>query len=184
MSLFANKFPQSQNATRENRNHFPPSGVPWIYERRRAIYSSAWQKKKWVCISTQLYTSDGVEMWRILWIFILRTQRKQWICLADHWVDMNPPPFVLSSVVQLVLKQSLPPSPFRFKVLSLFWARTVCVRWKCLYLTQIIRMSFLTASILETIHWLRNGEKKKKKHWLKHQISKAQSVIVCVCVCV
>lgn len=94
MSLFANKFPQSQNATRENRNHFPPSGVPWIYKRCRAIYSSAWQREKRVCISTQLYTSDGVENVKSyeLWIFILRTNRKQCICLADYWVHINPLP--------------------------------------------------------------------------------------------
>lgn len=61
MSLFANQFPQSQSATAENRNHFLPSGVPWIYERHGAIYCLARQREKWVCIRTQLYTFDGVE---------------------------------------------------------------------------------------------------------------------------
>ncbi len=175
MSLFANQFPQSQSATGENRNHFPPSGVSWIYERRRAIYSSAWQKEKWVCISTQLYTFDRVENVKSLdceYSFQGHTESNVFICLADHWVDINS--LVLSSLVHLVLRQS-PPS--LFKVLSSFRAGIVRGRWKCLYLTQITGMSFLTASILETIPWPRNGNKP-----LAETSDKERTISHCMCV--
>lgn len=56
MSLFANQFPQSQSAAAENRNHFPSSGGSWIYERCTAIYSLAWQREKWVCMSINSFT--------------------------------------------------------------------------------------------------------------------------------
>lgn len=118
------------------------------------------------------------------------TQKATFICLADHWVDITS--LVLSSLVHLVLRQSLPPSPSLFKVLSSFRAGIVCGRWKCLYLTQIIGMSFLTASILETIPWPRNGNKplaetSDKERTISHFMCVNRHLCVFVnwmCVCV
>ena len=82
-------------------------------------------------------------------------------------------PLVLSSVVHLVLRQPLPPS---LKFCRRFRAGIVCGRWKCLYLTQIIGMSFLTASILETIPWPRNGNKP-----LAETSDKGRTISHCMC---
>ncbi len=90
---------------------------------------------------------------------------------------------------------SLPlPSPSLFKVLSSFRAGIVRGRWKCLYLTQITGMSFLTASILETIPWPRNGNKplaetSDKGRTISHCMRVNMHLCVflhwvCVCVCV
>lgn len=78
MSLFANQFPQSQSATGENRNHFPPSGVPWIYERRGAIYSSALTKGEMGPYKhIAFYVWWGRECKEFgLWIFIPGTLRE------------------------------------------------------------------------------------------------------------
>lgn len=173
MSLFVNQFPQSQSATGENRNHFPPSGVPWIYERRGAIYSSALTKEKWVCISTQLYTFDGVEIVKSLdceYSFRGPMQSNVFICLADRWVDINS--LVLSSVVHLVLRQSLPLS-FKF----------------CRRSEPELSVADGSASIWpRSSEWVFSlqafwrqfpGRGMEINHWLKHQIREEQSVIVC-----
>ncbi len=83
----------------------------------------------------------------------------------------------------------LPPSPSLFKVLPSFQAGIVCGRWKCLYLTQIIGMSFLTASILETIPWPRNGNKllaetSDKGRTISHCMRVSMHLCVCVCGCI
>lgn len=135
-----------------------------------------WQKEKWVCVSTQLYTFDGVENVKGLdceYSSRGHTRSNVFVCLADWLVDINF--LVLSSVVHLVLGRS--PSPSLFKVPSSFRAGIVCGRWKCLYLTQIIGMSFLTASILQTIPRPRNGNKP-----LAETSDKGRTISHCMCV--
>lgn len=121
-------------------------------------------------------------------IHVRDTQRAKCLCVRQKtgWIST---PLVLSSVGHLVLRQPPPPppttSPSPFKVLSLFRASIVCGRWKCLYLTQIIGMSFLTASVQETIPWPRNGNKplvetsdkgRTISHWM------CVNMRLCVCV--
>lgn len=105
-----------------------------------------------------------------------RGTQKECMCLADPWVEVNSP--VFSSVAHLVLRQSFSSSPFHsLKVLLLFSAGIVCGRWKFLYLTQIIGMSFLTASFLKTIPWPWNENKP-----LARPSDKGRTIIHCMCV--
>ena len=125
-------------------------------------------------MSTQLYTFDGVENVKSLdceYSFQGHTQSNVFICLADRWVDINSPCFIIRGASCLEAA-----SPSLFKVLSSFRAGIVCGRWKCLYLTQIIGMSFLTASILETIPWPRNGNKP-----LAETSDKGRTISHCMC---
>lgn len=102
------------------------------------------------------------------------TQSKVFICLADHWVDINSPCFIICGTSCL---EAVSPSLSLFKVLSSFQAGIVCGRWKCLYLIQIIGMSFLTASVLETIPWPQNGNKP-----LAETSDKRRTISHCMCV--
>lgn len=127
-------------------------------------------------MSTQLYRFDGAQNVKSLdceYSFRGHSESNVFICLADRWVDINS--LVLSSAAHLVFRRSLPPS--LFKVLLSFSAGIVCGRWKCLYLTQIIGMSFLIASILKTIPRLRNGNKP-----LAGPSDKGRTISHCMCV--
>ena len=126
-------------------------------------------------MSTQLYTFDGVENVKSLDCEYSFQGHTPFICLARPLGGYQLPCFF--SVVHLVLRPSLPPSPSLFKVLSSLRAGIVCGRWKCLYLTQIIGMSFLTARILETIPWPRNGNKP-----LAETSDKGRTISHCMCV--
>jgi len=137
-----------------------------------------------VCISTRLYTFDGVEGKDFgLCIFIPGTQKAT--CLsawqATGWISNV---LVLSYVVHLVLRQSLPLS---LKFRCCFRAGIVCGQWKRLYLTQIIGMSFFTASILETIPQPLKGNKplgeiSDKGRTINHCMCVHMNSCLCICV--
>lgn len=176
MSSLQTNFLKSQSDTRENRKHFP---FNWIYERHRAIYSTTWQKEKCVYITTQLYLFDGGECKQLgLCIFIqgTHTHTEQSIYLSGRPLSRYQLPlfyhlWYILSWGSLSLPLSL------FKVLSSFQAGIVCGRWKCLYLIQIIGMSFLTASVPETIPWPKNGNKP-----LAETSDKRRTISHCMCV--
>lgn len=169
----------------KTENISPSSGLAWIYERPRAIYSTTWQKEKCVYITTQLYLFDGGECKQLgLCIFIqgthTHTQSKVFICLADHWVDINSPCFIICGTSCL---EAVCPS----LSLSLKF---------CRHSKPELSVADGSASIWSrSLEWVFSlqafwrqfpGQRMEINHWLKHQIREEQSVIVCVytCICV
>lgn len=132
------------------------------------------KKEKWVCISTQLYTFDGVENVKSLDGEYSFSGHGRSIVPVWQTTVLISASVVLSSVVYLVLKPSLPPSPLVW-FLSLFGDITVFVGSASIWPRSSEWVFSLKA------FWRQfPGQGMEINHGLKHQISEEQSVIVCV----
>lgn len=175
MSLFVNQFSQKPKPLPKKTETISLQVMFPGFTRGPEQFIVSSGKGRNVYVWAHLHTFDRVQCKDCgLCIFIPWTHREQCIYLPGQTTGWISTPLVLSSAVHLVLRQSLPPL---FKVLSSFRAGIVCGRWKCLYLTQIIGMSFLTASILETIPWPWNGNKP-----LAETSDKGWTISHCMCV--